>query len=304
MMVSAALTSFLTGITEPIEFAFLFVAPVLYVIHALLAASCQFVSNTLDMHMGFTFSQGGIDFLMFNLIGDKGRHAGYVFLLGPVYAAVYYGVFRYVITRWNLKTPGREDEVAEASDAPQADGTQRGKARELVLAFGGRANIASLDACITRLRVSVADPARVDQAKLKALGASGVMMLGQGVQAIFGPVSENLKTDMDEYLKETGGEPVATAPAATVAAAAPVPISAAVRDAAAALLAALGGRDNVRSIESVAGTRLRVELADDGRMRADPPGVAAVAKVKPGVLHLIVGEQADQFARALQPAAG
>jgi PTS system glucose-specific IIC component len=306
MMISAALTSFLTGITEPIEFAFLFVAPVLYFIHACLAASCQFVANTLDMHMGFTFSQGAIDFLMFNLIGEKGRHAGYVFILGPIYAAIYYGVFRFVITRWNLKTPGREDEAPEQAAVPVAQG-QWGKARELVLAFGGRENIRSLDACITRLRVAVADPARVDHARLKALGASGVVAVGEGVQAIFGPLSENLKTDMAEYMKHAGAEASggAPAPVATVAAAAaaPAPIPPAVREAGAALLAALGGRGNVRKVEAVAGTRVRVELADEAAVGADPPpGAVAVARIRPGVLHLIIGEQAELFARALQPA--
>jgi PTS system glucose-specific IIC component len=302
MMMSAALTSFLTGITEPIEFAFLFVAPVLYLIHACLAASCQFVANTLDMHMGFTFSQGGIDFLMFNLIGDKGRHAGYVFILGPIYAAIYYGVFRFVITRWNLKTPGREDEAPEAAAAPVPEG-QWGKARELVLAFGGRDNIRSLDACITRLRVAVADPARVDHARLKSLGASGVVAVGDGVQAIFGPLSENLKTDMAEYMK-LAGEPSTAAPVARAAPVpvAPAPISPEVREASAALLAALGGRGNVRKVEAVAGTRVRVELADDTNVLADPPVALAVTKVGPGVLHLIIGDRAEQFARALQPA--
>src|SRR6185437_3084548 len=115
MMISAALTSFLTGITEPIEFAFLFVAPVLYFIHACLAASAQFVANTLGMRMGFTFSQGGIDFLMFNLIGGKATHAWYVLILGSIYALIYYCVFRFVITRFKLKTPGREDDTAETA---------------------------------------------------------------------------------------------------------------------------------------------------------------------------------------------
>ncbi len=154
MMVSAALTSFLTGITEPIEFAFLFVAPVLYFIHALLAASCQFVANTLSMHMGFTFSQGGIDFLMFNLIGNKSQGAWYVFILGPIYAAIYYSVFRFVIVKFNLKTPGREDAAEEGATQAMGEG-KGGKARDLVIAFGGRANIKSLDACITRLRMPV-----------------------------------------------------------------------------------------------------------------------------------------------------
>ena len=315
IMVSGALTSFLTGITEPIEFAFLFVAPVLYVIHACLAASAQFVANTLGMHMGFTFSQGGIDFLMFNLIGGKAQHAWYVFVVGPIYAAVYYAVFRFVITRWNLKTPGREDEAAEAAGAA-AEG-QFGKARELVLAFGGRSNIANLDACITRLRVSVADPAKVDQARLKALGAAGVVVIGQGIQAIFGPVSENLKTDMDEYLKQAGGDaelgaaPAAAAPVAAVpptsaaASASPGEIEPWVAEAAAPLLAALGGRGNLRKVEPVAYTRVRVELADESRFDAQAAGVAganAFMRAGPGVLHLIVGDKADQFARALQAA--
>jgi PTS system glucose-specific IIC component len=172
------------------------------------------------------------------------------------------------------------------------------------MAFGGGANIRSLDACITRLRVAVADPARVDQARLKALGAAGVVAVGEGVQAIFGPLSENLKTDMEEYLKQAGAEASGPAPAAAVAAAAaPVPIPPEVREASAALLAALGGPGNVRKVEPVAGTRVRVELVDESRMRADPPGVAALAKIRPGVLHLIIGDRAEQFARALQPAA-
>ncbi|MDE1929637.1 MAG: PTS glucose transporter subunit IIBC, partial [Burkholderiales bacterium] len=203
MMISAALTSFLTGITEPIEFAFLFVAPGLYFVHACLAASAQFVANTLGMHMGFTFSQGAIDFVMFNLIGNKSRGAYWVFIVGPIYAAIYYGVFRYAITRWNLKTPGREDVAAGAAAAPAAAGAS-GRAADLVAAFGGAANLASLDACITRLRVGVADIGRVDQGRLKALGAAGVMVVGQSVQAVFGPLSENLKTDMEEYMKRHG----------------------------------------------------------------------------------------------------
>lgn len=310
MMVSAALTSFLTGITEPIEFAFLFVAPVLYFIHACLAASCQFVANTLNMHMGFTFSQGGIDFLMFNLIGGKAQGAWYVFILGPIYAAIYYTVFRFVIVKFNLKTPGREDETEAGAAQAMGEG-KGGKARDLVIAFGGRANIKSLDACITRLRVAVADAARVDQARLKALGASGVVVVGSGVQAIFGPLSENLKTDMQEYLKTTSAEADGPVPVAQSASAMPQsgPASAApamepwVAEAAAPLLAALGGRANLRKLEAVAYSRLRVELADESRFdpqAAQAAGLQAHMKAAPGVLHLIVGDKAEQFARAMQ----
>src|SRR5690349_2138769 len=201
ILISAALTSFLTGITEPIEFAFLFVAPVLYFFHALLAATSQFIMNTLGAHMGFTFSQGFIDFVVFNVFGTNSQKWWLVLILGPVYAVIYYVVFRTAIRAFDLKTPGRELEDTTAA-AGTASG-EGGRARDLVLAFGGRGNITSLDACITRLRIAVKDPARVDQARLKVMGAAGVMMVGSGVQAIFGPLSENLKTDMQEYLRST-----------------------------------------------------------------------------------------------------
>lgn len=311
MMVSAALTSFLTGITEPIEFSFLFVAPVLYFLHAILAASTQFVANTLGMHMGFTFSQGGIDFLMFNALGRFAQKWWLVLLLGPVYAVVYYGVFRAAITWLNLKTPGREEQEAEEADAPGAAASAGGKALELVLAFGGRGNITSLDACITRLRVEVRDPARVSEKRLKALGATGVMMVGDGVQAIFGPVSENLKTDMQEYLSHAGpeaegcegplpGGPVQRCPEPEAAAPAADPR---VAEAAQGMLAALGGAGNVRSLSAVAATRLRVELADPARLdraAAQAAGVMGFMEAAPGVWHLIVGLQAPQLAQAMR----
>jgi PTS system glucose-specific IIC component len=316
MMISAALTSFLTGITEPIEFAFLFVAPVLYFIHACLAASAQFVANTLGMRMGFTFSQGGIDFLMFNLVGNKGTHAWYVFILGPIYAVIYYGVFRFFITRFNLKTPGREDDTVET--APLAASGTGGRPRELVHAFGGRSNITSLDACITRLRISVKDPARVDEAKLKALGAAGVMRVGNGVQAIFGPLSENLKTDMQEYLKTAGsdadlapagmpvtpGEPVASAGATAAAVLAGSAQSSAQQIARAEKIrAALGGAGNIIKLDALAATRLRVELSDVSRIDAaalKAAGVPATQALKNGAIDLLVGLGAENLAGAIQ----
>jgi len=313
IMISAALTSFLTGITEPIEFSFLFVAPVLYFIHACLAASTQFVANSIGMHMGFTFSQGGIDFLMFNLIGNKSQHAAYVFILGPIYAAIYYAVFRFVIIKFNLKTPGREDEVVGADAVAISEG-QHGRAIDLVQAFGGRSNITSLDACITRLRISVKDANHVDSARLKALGAAGVMVVGNGIQAIFGPLSENLKGEMEDYLKVAGAEAdaplkpsVASASALTSTASVPVgnaskAVDAWVREAAVGLLAALGGRANLRTLEAVAFTRLRVEFVDAAQFdeaAAKLAGVVAVMHVSPAVMHLIVGDKAEQFASVM-----
>lgn len=310
IMISAALTSFLTGITEPIEFSFLFVAPVLYAVHALLAASAQFVANTLDIHMGFTFSQGCIDFVLFNVMGQNAHNWWLTLILGPIYAAIYYGVFYGAIRRFDLKTPGREDEVI-ATEAAAFGGDRFAMAETLVAAFGGAQNITNLDACITRLRVGVADIAKVDQARFKAMGAAGVMVVGSGLQVVFGPKSENLKTDMEEYLRRrpAGAEapaPSTPAPAAPAPAAAPDaaarPVSAAALAKAEAVLAALGGKANLNSCRTVAGTRLRVELADPARFdaaAAKAHGVRAVAVTGSGSLQLILGPDAAEVGRAL-----
>jgi len=307
ILISAALTSFLTGITEPIEFAFLFVAPVLYFFHAILAASSQFVMNSLGAHMGFTFSQGGIDFVVFNVFGNNAQKWWLVLILGPVYAVIYYAVFRTSIRMFDLKTPGREVE-AEGTAAGAGTGSERSRA--LVMAFGGRNNITSLDACITRLRIAVKDPGRVDQAKLKAMGAAGVMMVGSGVQAIFGPLSENMKTDMQEYLRSTSAEADIDTPAP--AAAAPAAVAAAPRSAgdakrAESIRQALGGAANIKTLEALATTRWRVEVNDGQRLdnaALKRAGVAAVMPIGANVFHLIVGFDAADLADALGGEAG
>lgn len=219
IMISAALTSFLTGITEPLEFSFMFVAPFLYVIHAFLAGSAQFVANSFDMHMGFTFSQGAIDFVLFNLIGKNAQNASLLFILGPVYAVIYYAIFRFLIIKMNFKTPGREDDVevlaaqgvtsnnkdiqtqsAQTQTQAQDSSAELSFAENIILAFGGKENILNLDACITRLRVELADKSKMNQAQLKALGAAGVMVVGNNAQAVFGPRSSNIMEDMRPYL--------------------------------------------------------------------------------------------------------
>ncbi|CAH2598730.1 glucose-specific PTS enzyme IIBC component [Rhodovastum atsumiense] len=307
IMFSAALTSFLTGITEPIEFSFLFVAPALYLMHAALAASSQFLANSLDMHMGFTFSQGGIDFLLFNVFGKTAHNWWITLVAGPIYAGIYFVLFRTMILRFDFKTPGREVNIdtagLETGEAGPAADDRFAMARRLVAAFGGRENIASLDACITRLRVGVHNPALVDQNRFKALGAAGVMQVGQSFQAIFGTRSENLKTDMDEFLRQTGGEPE-TAPAAPPPAAVPVRVepSAAVLAQAPVLLHALGGAANLRELASVATTRLRVRLADASTFDAAGARAAGVRATMPlgdGVFHLILGPGAAEYAAAL-----
>lgn len=193
IMISAALTSFLTGITEPIEFSFMFVAPILYIIHAVLAGLAFPICILLGMRDGTSFSHGLIDFIV--LSGNSSKL--WLFpIVGAGYAVVYYTVFRVLIKALDLKTPGRED-ATEDSKA----GVTSEMAPALVAAFGGKENITNLDACITRLRVSVADVAKVDQPGLKKLGAAGVVVAGSGVQAIFGTKSDNLKTEMDEYIR-------------------------------------------------------------------------------------------------------
>lgn len=247
IMASGALTAFLTGITEPLEFTFLFVAPMLYFIHAVMVGSAFAVINLAGAHIGYTFSQGAIDYMLFYALDTK---PWIVFVLGPVYAALYYVVFRFFITAFDMKTPGREDESAAADGA--AEPTGGGMAEKLVAAFGGKANIETLDACITRLRLAVKDASKVSDDALKQLGASGVMRIGNNVQAVFGTASENLKTDMEEYLR-SGGSVRDSAPAAVVS--------------------ALGGSDNVAAAQRLNDGDWRFKLknaafADEEKLRA------------------------------------
>ena len=196
IMISAALTAFLTGITEPIEFSFMFVAPILYVIHAILAGLAFVICILLGMCDGTSFSHGLIDFIV--LSGNSSKL--YLFpIIGILYAITYYSIFRFLIVKLNLKTPGRE---VEDKNAKQADKSAMGQS--LVAAFGGKDNISSLDACITRLRIGVKEIDKVDRDELKRLGAAGVVVVGSGIQAIFGPKSDNLKTEMDEYIRSIG----------------------------------------------------------------------------------------------------
>jgi PTS system glucose-specific IIC component len=303
-MMSAALTSFLTGITEPLEFSFLFVAPVLYGVHAVLAAVAYFVCIELGIKHGMTFSHGMIDFIV---LFNRSTNALWFLALGPLWALMYYGLFRTVIQRFDLKTPGREleDEHEAAGVAPAA--AAGGMAGELVAAFGGRANIRSLDACITRLRVELADPEQASADRLKALGAAGVVMVGNNMQAIFGTRSENLKSDMEEFLRTGGGEPAPRVSAPTPAVpATPTRASAPDPDAvraAAAIAMALGGPRNIAAAEACAVTRVRVQVVDPALVNEAAlreTAVAGVMHLGGNVRHLIVGSKADGIAAALK----
>jgi N-acetylglucosamine PTS system EIICBA or EIICB component len=194
---AAALTAFLTGVTEPLEFSFMFVAFPLYVIHAVLTGLSLAIAYLLDIHLGFSFSAGLIDLLLYGT-APAAKNIPYLIVMGVVFFVVYYAMFRFAITKWNMSTPGREPEAEfEAEEAANLDDSVT---EQLIAAFGGRANLVSVDACITRLRVEVADTGKVDKARLKNLGAAGVVEVGSSVQAVFGTRAESLKSDIQDAL--------------------------------------------------------------------------------------------------------
>lgn len=304
IMLAGALTSFLTGITEPLEFSFLFVAPLLYVVHAFLAGLAFPIMYLAGGRLGYTFSQGAIDYALFFANGIR---PWLVLIIGPIYFVLYFVVFSVLIRAFNLKTPGREEAEVDAGDA--RDDAANRFSQQLVLAFGGRSNITDLDACITRLRVGVKDINRADQNKLKALGAAGVLLVGNNMQAIFGTRSENLKTDMEEYLKTAGDEAEVSDEAASEISYQPTggaPVR--LRDPLApekarGMIDGLGGRENVVKVDAVAETRLRVKVRNTGVIDENvlkEAGISGFVVVGDGTLHLLAGLNADQYAAEIR----
>jgi PTS system D-glucosamine-specific IIC component len=203
IMASAALTSFLTGITEPLEFSFLFVAPVLFGIHCVFAGLSFMTMQLLNVKIGMTFSGGVIDYLLFGVIPN--RTAWWLVIpVGLVFAAIYYFGFRLAIRVFNLKTPGREDDTEDSAGGVTVTGDEL--AYGVLKALGGKENLDNLDACITRLRVIVKDSKNVNKDQLKKLGAAGVMEVGNNIQAIFGPKSDHLKGQIKDII--SGKTPV------------------------------------------------------------------------------------------------
>lgn len=222
LLVSAAFTSFLTGITEPLEFTFLFVAPVLYVVHCIMAGLSFFLMDILNVFIGMTFSGGLIDFTLFGILpSGAGVPTNWIkaILVGVGYAVVYYFLFKTLILKLNLKTPGREGDEEEAKlyskadfqaakglDGKESSSKAKGNdeivqnAPEVLAALGGAENAVSIDACITRLRVEVKDKSKVDKDKLKALGAVGVVEVGNGIQAIFGAKADAYRHEINRIL--------------------------------------------------------------------------------------------------------
>ena len=233
LLLSAALTAFLTGITEPLEFTFIFVALPMYAVHCVLAGLSFMLMHILNVGVGMTFSGGLIDLVLFGVMqGNAKTHWVWVVVVGAVYFVLYYIIFRFMISKFDYKTPGRDDaeevklytradvnarSAASGSTAPAGDDPVSAL---IVEGLGGAANLSDVDCCATRLRCTVKDAALVRQDVLKASGASGVICKGNGVQVVYGPKVAVIKAKLEDYLENTPKTPAATATPAPAAPAA------------------------------------------------------------------------------------
>ena len=279
MLFSLALTSALTGVTEPIEFSFMFLAPLLYVIHALLTGLSMAVMDLLGVKLGFGFSAGLLDYVL-----NYGKATRPLLLLpvGAVYFLLYYGLFRFFIRRFDLPTPGREPLLGTPTSAPPVAAGGRGRA--FAQALGGSANLTTVSACTTRLRLVVRDQAAVDEAALKALGARGVIRpSATALQVVLGPIADLVAVEIRDALAM--GDVAAATPVADETA--PLVLSD-------RLIAALGGAANIAGSSRHHG-RLRIALRDAAA--ADAATLAAlgphgIARPAPGLVHLLGNETA------------
>ena len=243
LLLSAALTAFLTGITEPLEFTFIFVALPMYAVHCVLAGLSFMLMHILNVGVGMTFSGGLIDLVLFGVMqGNAKTHWIWVVVVGAVYFVLYYIIFRFMISKFDYKTPGRDDaeevklytradvnarSAASGSTAPAGDDPVSAL---IVEGLGGTDNLSDVDCCATRLRCTVKDAALVRQDVLKASGASGVICKGNGVQVVYGPKVAVIKAKLEDYLETAPKTPAAAAAAAPAPAAAPAAPAAAAKD--------------------------------------------------------------------------
>ena len=205
LLISAALTSMITGITEPLEFTFLFAAPLMYGVHCVLAGLSYMLMHIFNVGVGMTFSGGLIDLTLFGILqGNAKTNWIWIVIIGLIYAVVYYFVFYFMITKLDLKTPGREADNGEVKLYTRADYNKKSgdKTSELLLkGLGGKDNISDLDCCATRLRVTVKNTDLTDESALKASGASGVIRKGNGIQIVFGPKVSVIKSALEDYME-------------------------------------------------------------------------------------------------------
>ena len=230
LLLSAALACMFTGITEPIEFSFLFVAPMLFAVQVILAGSAYMVAHILNIAVGLTFSGGLLDLMIFGVLQGNAKTSWLrIIPAGIVYFLLYYFLFSFLIKKFDLKTPGREDddeetklytkadvnarrtEAKEGESCSQAESSKDSRSAAIVMGMGGRNNITSVDCCATRLRCSITDSSLVDEKLLKSTGAVGVIVKGQGIQIIYGPQVTVIKSELEAYLAEKHEEDTAEA---------------------------------------------------------------------------------------------
>lgn len=282
LLFSMALTSFLTGVTEPIEFTFMFLAPVLYAVHALLTGTSMVLMEVLGVRLGFGFSAGLFDYLLnFNIA----TRPLWLIPVGAAYFAVYYAMFRFFIVRFNLPTPGREPAPTSEAGYPPSEGPDRIAA--MVAALGGASNIDNLDACTTRLRLIVVDEALVQAGRLKELGAHGVIHpTANAVQVVVGPTADQVASAMRDYMgfaKAREADDAASPSAIHQAISIDLPQP---------LYGALGGAENLFKAEWLAG-RLRLEVADRSKVndrKLSSLDLKAVVWVSDRVAHVLPGD--------------
>ena len=215
LLLSAALACMATGITEPLEFSFLFVAPALFVVQVILAGTAYMIAHILNIAVGLTFSGGLLDFFLFGILqGNEKTSWMRVIPVGILYFFLYYFIFKFMIKKFDFKTPGREDDDVETKLYTKADVNARKEAQNdgvasedamseaITKGLGGKKNISDVDCCATRLRCTVHDAARVSDGILKATGASGVVHKGNGVQVIYGPNVTVIKSNLEDYLEK------------------------------------------------------------------------------------------------------
>jgi PTS system N-acetylglucosamine-specific IIC component len=294
LLLSMALTSFLTGVTEPIEFAFMFLAPVLYVIHAVLTGIAMVLMHVLDVHLGFGFSAGLFDYLLYF---SKATNPLLLVPVGLAYFAAYYALFRYCIVRFDLKTLGREAEGAAVSTVKS--GSDAGPALDWIRALGQAANLRSVEACTTRLRLVVNDPKLIDESALTALGSRGVLRIGDGaVQVVVGPIADQLASEIRAQWRAPSVQALGPTPALTPA---QKPASAPDPSILAAVLAALGGGGNITGLHANS-TRLVIAVRDPAAVDETALGrlAHAIARPTPNSVHLIVGTAALGWLAAME----
>lgn len=217
LLLSAALACMATGITEPLEFSFLFVAPMLFAVQVILAGAAYMIAHILNIAVGLTFSGGLLDLFLFGILQGNAKTSWLrIIPVGIIYFLLYYGIFKFLILKFDLKTPGREDEDTETRLYTKADynaaketGVKGAEVSALITAgLGGKANIEDVDCCATRLRCTIKDPEKVQEALLKQSGSRGVILKGKGIQVIYGPQVAVLKTNLEAFLQTSAADQV------------------------------------------------------------------------------------------------